>query len=230
MPVKKISGTKTTNIKKMSVSDKGLELISSFESIYDVLKSWNLGQFDSSENLLGIYPMYIFKKQNNNWISDGGITFGYGHWVSVNDYKNISSEKALVDKYAKGAPLLPKIVPKNGVPYKVPNSIPMPMNEVLVLYKEDILEAENALNNFIKKNNLNLKQNQFDALVSLIHQNGPNIFTLKTHIKLQNFIIKGNGVYNKNDATTIFNSYGGGSKGKYETRRKKELEVFLLGY
>ena len=63
MPVKKISGTKTTNIKKMSVSDKGLELISSFESIYDVLKSWNLGQFDSSENLLGIYPMYIFKKQ-----------------------------------------------------------------------------------------------------------------------------------------------------------------------
>lgn len=59
---------------------------------------------------------------------------------------------------------------------------------------------------------------------------GEGIWTNSNNQALQNFVIQRKGTYNVNDATGTFNSYGGGSGGKYESRRAKELDIFINGY
>lgn len=118
---------------------------------------------------MGIFPHYVFRKntKTSKWESDGGITFGFGHYVSKKEYGIDKEEKSLVDKYIKNASLLPANIPKDGVSYKVPGATYMTMTEVDKLLKSDIKMDEAALNDLFTKYNYSATQEQFDALVNL---------------------------------------------------------------
>ncbi len=72
---------------KMTMSQKGFDLLKHHENNPSVLQGWGLGVYNSS-TLTGIYPHYVFRisKATGQWESDGGITFGFGHYVSQSEY------------------------------------------------------------------------------------------------------------------------------------------------
>lgn len=95
----------STNLSSWNISVEGFEALKNHETNYSTLQGWGLGKFDANNALIGIYPHYVFRigKTSGQWESDGGITFGFGHYVSQSEYQTDQSEKALVDQYAKGA-------------------------------------------------------------------------------------------------------------------------------
>lgn len=102
------------------------------------------------------------------------------------------------------------------------------MAEIIEMKSEDVLIFENTLNNFIETNNITLQQHQFDMLLSLSFQYGQNTWTKDT--TLPNYLIEGNGNYDSVVMESIYELYGGGEGGKYESRRSRELHVFFNGY
>ena len=122
------------DIGKMHISDQGIEMIINFELSGETAKAWGIGEVDENGEVIGIYPHYVFKTENGNYISDGGITFGYGHWVSQGSYNTEIEQKNLVDKYAPGVSFVPPYIPDNGVSYKVSGSTYMPIDEAKNLF------------------------------------------------------------------------------------------------
>ncbi len=95
------------------------------------------------------------------------------------------------------------------------------MDKAIELLKFDVLRFEQAVNDFVTSN---LKQNQFDALVSFVYNIGATEFKKSTLLKKVNI--------NPNDPT-IENEF---KKWKYdngkiikglENRRKKEIALFF---
>lgn len=165
--IKEIPNT-SGNIKRMSLSEKGLKLLKYHENNISTIKGWGLGKYNGS-NLIGIYPHYVFrpKGKSGQWESDGGITFGFGHYVSRADYIANSEDKILVDTYTKGASITPSNVPSNGVPYVVPGSAYMGIKDVEDLLKKDVVIHEKELSDKISEFGFNITQEQFDALINL---------------------------------------------------------------
>ncbi|WP_372999183.1 glycoside hydrolase family protein, partial [Lutispora sp.] len=220
----------TSEVERMTLSQDGLMMIANFEMSSEVLKSWGLGEYDDNGNLVGIYPHYVFKNvgttENPIWISDGGITFGYGHYVNKNDYENSPSERALVDKYANGASILPPTTPSNGIAYKVPNSLAMSMEEVWSIFREDLAESEDAVNDFLITHNISLEQHQFDMLVSYTHNYGNYVWTLtgeKEKVLVKYFREVGGNF----TAEGVMNAFESSSN---PARRTQEAEIFINGY
>lgn len=212
-----------------TISDQGLKTIANFELSKATIKAWGLGAYDANGNLIGIYPHYVFKNigtdTNPKWVSDGGITFGYGHYVSKGEYDDVSSsERALVDKYAKGASILPSTTPSDGVPYRVPGSSAVPIAEVMRLYRVDLAGSQNAVNSFLNTHNIWLKQHQFDMLVSFSHNYGDGWWTMTPEKVLPKFIREGKGNYNPNDVIRIFEMHSN------TERRIQEANIFNNGY
>lgn len=119
------------------LSQRGFDLLKHHENNPSVLQGWGLGVYNGA-SLIGIYPHYVFRKNNTTgqWESDGGITFGFGHYVSQAEYGTDATEKALVDKYAKGAPLIPSNIPSDGVSvllYQFPILIRKGINKMVCL-------------------------------------------------------------------------------------------------
>ncbi|MDE6950423.1 MAG: hypothetical protein K2P64_05855, partial [Lachnospiraceae bacterium] len=208
---------------EMRVSSQGIEMIANFELSKGAAEAWEIGEFDENGELIGIYPHYVFKEVNGKFQSDGGITFGYGHIVSQWDYDNNSNEKTLADKYAFGAIFKPEKVPNDGVPYKVPDSSYMPIEEAKKLMMPDIEKCETALNDFLLKNGIKLNQNQFDALISFSYQYGENWWT-KEEKKLPEFLLGGKGTYDEEEVRRVFALHDN------KDRRAIEAEVFINGY
>ena len=214
----------TGNPGEMTISEQGLKTIADFELSEAIIKAWGLGAYDANGNIIGIYPHYVFKKTVNGWVSDGGITFGYGHYVDQSEYNIIASERALVDTYAKGAPILPLKTPSNGVAYSVPGSSYVPIEEAMRLFREDISGSQSAVNSFLKTHNISLKQHQFDMLVSFTHNYGNGWWTKTPEKVLPKFIREGKGNYNPNDVIRVFEMHDN------KERRKQEAEIFNNGY
>ena len=212
------------NIYDLQVSPQGMEMIAGFELSAGDAKRLGIGEFDENGELIGIYPHYVFKQDSaGNWISDRGITFGYGHWVSEETYNSKKDAKALVDKYAPGASLMPEVIPNNGRSYKVPDSSYMPIEEAKELLAADIEKFENAVNDFLFENNVKLNRNQFDALVSFTYQYGENWWG-KEEKKMPEFISEGKGTYDEEEVRRVFALHDN------KERRAKEAEVFINGY
>lgn len=55
----------------------------------------------------------------------------------------------------------------------------MIVEETRKLFSSDLKEAETALNEFLDANEIKLKQNQFDALISFAHQYGKDWWTVE---------------------------------------------------
>ncbi len=210
---------------RMKVSDKGILFIGQEELSDDLISRWNLGEYDSNGTLLGVYPYYVFKKEKGRWVSDGGITLGYGHWVSEEIYNTNAYDRELIDTYAPGASFVPPTIPSNGRSYIVPGSNYLTLEKMREIKSKDVMKFEDTLNEFIEANNIILQQHQFDMLISISFQYGQNMWTEYEH--LPGYLIKGNGNYDRNIMEEIYKSYGSGEKGNYKDRRKRELDIFF---
>ena len=215
-----------------TTSQQGIDMICNFEMSKSTLIGWKLGEIDVNTGAIaGIYPYYFFKnigtKTDPNYISDGGMTFGYGHYVSKSEYigaKAVASEQALVNTYAPGASITPPSIPSDGIPYRVAGSILMPINVVNDLKKDDLIVSEKAVNNFLNKHGIPLKQNQFDVLVSFTHHYGEEWWGITPEKVLPKFIREGAGVYDPVEVVKIFKMH------EEEERREQEAEIFNNGY
>ncbi|MCL2083025.1 MAG: peptidoglycan-binding protein [Oscillospiraceae bacterium] len=215
----------------MTVSDEGVDMIAEFELSPGTMWARGLGEYDSQGKPIGIYPHYVFKGENNRFISDGGITFGYGHHITQDSYnKDENHAKAIVDKYAPKAVFIPSQILSNGSSYRVPGSSYMPMDEARALLEKDLKKAEDAVHTFLNKHKITLPQNQFDVLVSFTHQYGVNWWTRTPEREMPKFIRKGKGVYLPEDVEKIFWEHWKVDSDPNKARREKEKEVFLYGY
>lgn len=204
-------------------SPQGIDMIKEFELSVGSAKKWELGEFDENNILTGIYPYYVFKKNDQKeWVSDGGITFGYGHYVSYQEYLKDEDEKKLVDSYILNADFTPNYIPSNGAPYRVENAELVPIDTAEKLLKEDLEVAEDAVNAFLNNNGILLNQAQFDVLVSFTHQYGANWWSKEPEKKLPLFIKEGD--YSPEKVREVFGLHDD------KTRRAKEAEVFINGY
>ncbi len=213
---------KENGYKQMMISPKGITMIANFELSIGTAKATGIGEFDKQGNMIGIYPHYVFKLVNGNWVSDGGITLGHGYYVSKSIYETNKEAKKLIDKYAYGASFKPSYIPTNGLSYKVKGSSYMPVKEETVIYNNKLKDYVNAVNDFLKSNNIRLNQNQFDALVSFTYQYGTNWWELDK--VLPEYIRQGKGTYAPDEVRKIFNMHDD------PARRAKEAEVFINGY
>ncbi|MDR2025759.1 MAG: hypothetical protein LBQ71_21495 [Hungatella sp.] len=98
----------------------------------------------------------------------------------------------------------------------------MPIDVETPLYETKLKDYENAVYNFINKNNITLKQNQFDALVSFTYNYGVDWWD-KDKV-MPNFIRDGKGVYDPAEVRRVFGMHDN------STRRLEEAEVFINGY
>jgi GH24 family phage-related lysozyme (muramidase) len=207
-----------------SISVKGLDMIKNFEMSDGVLRSWGIGEFDVQGNLLGILPHYVFKRNSlGQWISDGGITLGYGIWVSQRMYNEDTRMRALIDKYAPGASFTPPHIPYNGVTYVVPNSTHMPLEECVELLAERVETVfEKSLNNFLNTNQIELKQHQYDAILSFTYQYGQNWLTLQPEKEMTKFLKRGD--FSPEEVMRVFLLHDD------KERREEEALIFINGY
>ena len=200
-------------------------MIANFEMNVGTAKAWGLVEVDENGEVIGIYPHYVFKQdKNGNYISDGGITLGYGHWVEQKEYNVNDDEKNLIDRYANGASFNPPYIPENGVPYIVPNSSYVTMDEARELLIQDLQEAEESLNTFLENNDIELEQHEFDALISFAHQYGKDWWFKGEEKLMTQFIRDGKGNYDPEEVREVFAQHD------YDERRAKEAEVFINGY
>lgn len=108
------------------VSDKMVELLKKYETPYSkyLIK-------DSDGNILGIKP---------HDVGDGGITVGYGHFISKNTMKNDISAYLLTQRN-------------------------LSVKEATALMKSDLEHFEKQILNLMHKHDIYLVQHEFDALV-----------------------------------------------------------------
>jgi hypothetical protein len=85
--------SKTSDVEgagKVEISSQGIAMIADFELSEGSAKKWGIGEFDTYGKMIGIYPHYVFKnigtQDNPQWVSDGGITFGHGIYVTKSMY------------------------------------------------------------------------------------------------------------------------------------------------
>lgn len=109
-----------------SVSDDAIALLKKYETPYSrsLIK-------DANGNIIGIKPYNV---------GDGGITVGFGHFISSSD------------------------ILKNSRWYDYANRN-ISIDEANALLKEDLSKFENHVRSIMDKNDVYLTQNEFDALV-----------------------------------------------------------------
>lgn len=211
------------------VSANGINLVMSFELTEEYAKETGIGAFDENGKLIGIYPHYVFKwdEELKVYYSDGGITFGFGHYINKAEYENNILERDIIDEYNLAGQFIPPYIPKDGVSYKVPGSAYMPIEEAESLLREDLTDAEDALNEFLNRNadkEIILEQHQFDSLISFTHQYGAGWWD-ESHEnrELPRLLLEGR-YKDAEEVRRVFELH------ETKDRRAVEAEVFINGY
>ncbi|MDL2259245.1 hypothetical protein LJC42_08920, partial [Eubacteriales bacterium OttesenSCG-928-K08] len=140
---------------EFKVSNEIKEMIKEQEGSDSYLRRHDIGAFDESGNLIGIYPHYV---------GDGGITLGYGHYVASReaspDNKDFSqSEYDLLYTY------IPQSAALNGpAGTKVPDSDYVPIDIVIGILDDDVANVEYKLSRDLNVNGIEVDDRWFDAL------------------------------------------------------------------
>ncbi|MBO7451097.1 MAG: hypothetical protein J6U54_12105 [Clostridiales bacterium] len=140
-----------------TVSSEYLQILKDLEMPEYYLTDYGYGYYENGE-LVGIYPHYV---------GDGGITFGYGHYVSRNEYNTDPDEQALVDTYCPSGAM--NSTNAYGV---VPDSDYVPMDEVNSMFAADVSEHVGPVVNWLNENNVNLTDSQIFALIMYRYNHG----------------------------------------------------------
>lgn len=124
------------NSNKLKMSKQGKEVLKKMELEIDAKFCENIVVRDEmTGEVVAVYPYYV---------GDGGIAFGYGHYMNYDEVMMYKEEKDLLLKYVniEEAEITPELFDDNlGTtvrPRKVPNSSPVPLEELDVLFESDV--------------------------------------------------------------------------------------------
>lgn len=146
-------------VKRMAISDKGKELLKNIE-----LSRGSQKRLSDSQGRL--YPYYVHEEK-------GGITFGFGHYVSEAEYDSGTADTDLINEYFDSKPAFSDGHPKDHSACAITTcKKTMSMDEALALLDNDLIFFEDEINDFMEEKNVSLAQNQFDAAIIHIFNRG----------------------------------------------------------
>lgn len=152
-----------------TVSGEYLQILKDLEMPEYYLSDYGYGYYDpNTGELLGIYPHYV---------GDGGITFGYGHYVSPGEYDTDPDEQSLVDTYCPSGAM-----DNTNLSGVVPNSDYVPIDEVNSMFEADVSEHVGPVVNWLNDNNVELSDSQIFALIMYRYNHG-NIGSLLPYLE-----------------------------------------------
>ncbi len=124
------------NSDKLKMSKHGKAVLKKME--LKLYTEWNENievRDEATGEVVAVYPYYV---------GDGGITFGYGHYMNYDEAMMYKEEKDLLLKYVnvEEAEIMPELFDDNlGTtikPRRVPNSSPVPIEELDELFESDV--------------------------------------------------------------------------------------------
>ncbi len=165
-----LNGLQQRKASGFGLSMEGMEILRNLE-----LADWQLedvGVVDDNGKLIGIMPYYVMVSNGDGThTSDGGVTIGVGHYISVREWENETGED-----HQLLAPYVPDdfelktitvnnedLLPKGG--YLVQGADMVPMDAVEQIFRSDIEEHRQEIIDYLIGKNITVTQSQFDALV-----------------------------------------------------------------
>lgn len=168
-------------------SSENIELLKNLEQGTYGLDYIGCGVYDKEGNLIGIYPHYV---------GDGGITFGYGHYINADEYKNDKSEKKIVDTYLKKEQLVFDVDECRAID----DAKWMPIDTATNLYYADVDVHIQKVTEFLDENDISLSNDQVWALVMYRYNCG------SISSKCQELLLEGN--MDKEDWKKVWHANG----------------------
>jgi GH24 family phage-related lysozyme (muramidase) len=213
----------------MSMSSQGAQMLGEFEFVEGFGRAAGIVAVDSKDRMIGIYPHYVFREilgRPGTYESDGGITMGYGIFISQGSFNQNTEHRRLIDTYASGASFVPPHIPSDGLPFRVPNSIHMSLVNASELKKTTLQRFEDAVNDFLQLHNVRVTQYQFDVLVSFTYNFGENVWFQAANENWDIYRLISNGTpFNSREVRDAFGRFP-----QNQERRAREAEVFINGY
>ena len=224
--------------RRMRMSEQGVIMLMGFELTPVYGNARGIVRLDAQGNITHVYPHFVMRSRRDGQPgleSDGGITFGFGVWVSQGMYNNRSNSnynwaRDIIDRYVPNPPNFVPAHTRNT--HRVPNSSAMPISEVRELFFDLRLPVfEDAVNDFLENPregypSVRLEQHQFDALVSFTYQLGQNTWTVQSRREWNINVLIRNGPPFDTDmefAHRAFTNFVDSPD-----RRQREFEVFLM--
>ena len=135
--------------------------------------------FNDEGEIMGIWPYYVMRSLGNGThYNDNGITIGYGHHISTEEWNLVDSEEhALLLQY------VPEDVTISGIVVDdcdltssgnvlVDGARYVPIEDANQILAEDIIYHSQRVADFLEENEIEVTQGQFDALVIYRFNNG----------------------------------------------------------
>lgn len=214
--------------RRMTTSTHGIRMLADFEFQEDFGRAAGIVAVDSRNRIIGIYPHYVFRQNVSTgiWESDGGITMGYGVFISEASFNQNAEHRRLIDTYAPGASFVPPHTPSNGMPFKVAGSSFMRIADAEELKRTTLVRFESAVNDFLELHDVRVTQYQFDVLVSFTYNFGEFVWTLPANQNWRiNVLIRNGPPFNPAEVRNAFNGFT-----QNHERRRAEGEIFINGH
>ena len=150
----------------------------------------DVGVYKDKDHLIGIKPYYVLQRVGNMYEDDGGITIGFGHHVSKAEWDDKMEEYKLLQKYVPedieitGKKIKPEDLPVSGV--IIASDQMVPICEVNKIFRKDIETNSKKIADFLLDRNIEVSQNEFDALVIYRFTKGSLPKTGRTDLKNKN--------------------------------------------
>jgi GH24 family phage-related lysozyme (muramidase) len=221
-------------IGNMIMSRDGLIMLRNFEMTETYARSHGLAELDAQNNWIGIYPHYVFRSRDGRWESDGGITVGFGSWISQGVYSQQEWARNIIDTYAPNASFTPPYVPANGTPRRVPGSMAMSLENATRLLEENrVPQFTKYVNDFLIQHEIPLQQHEFDVLVSFTFNFGQNVWTQIDETTGDLFwnvarFIRNSSPFDPDEAWNVFTV--GYVNPELQGRREREANIFINGH
>lgn len=143
--------TYTINGEVYTISEEEIQILKDAEQGSYGLDYMGYGVYNDQGELIGILPHYV---------NDGGVTLGYGHYISPGECAADQSEAALIAQYVgENTPL---DVSGYGA---VPGAEMVPIDVCNELLYNDVQEHLTPIVNFLNEENIQVTENELWALV-----------------------------------------------------------------
>lgn len=140
----------------------------------------DIGVYDSENKLIGMMPYYVMINGDSEGVfrDDGGITIGFGHHISAEEWNEKDSEDYLLLKQyvpqnvqMTGIEANTDTIPKSCV-LLVPDSQMIPIEVIEDLFNKDVDIHCTKVQEMLEDDKITVSQNEFDALVIYRYNRG----------------------------------------------------------
>lgn len=153
---------------KLTLSRKGMELLKNLELADYQLK--DIAVYNDKNDLMGMKPYYVLRRVGDVYEDDGGITIGFGHHISEEEWLNEENEDhKLLQKYvSKDIEITGKEVKLEDCPVSgviIASDQKIPIGVINEIFRKDIETYGKKVADYLAEKNIEVSQTEFDALV-----------------------------------------------------------------